>query len=79
MKFWLSDKQNKYKILLFIILAIVKYYFIREYEKILYKILLLSENTYINYYNIIIENSLKSNINIFICFILTKKFLYQFY
>lgn len=45
--FILSDKQDKNKILLFIILAIVKYYFTRQYKKILCKTLLLSGNIYI--------------------------------
>lgn len=47
MMFTLSDKQNKDKILLFIILAVIKYYSIRQYGKILCKTLLLGRNMYI--------------------------------
>lgn len=47
MIFILFDKQDENKIPLLIILAIIKYYFIRSYRKILYKISLLSGNMYI--------------------------------
>lgn len=45
-------EENKSKILILIILAIVKYYSIRQYRKMLYKTSFLNIN--IGYYNIII-------------------------